>query len=577
MTSTIDTLRYALLANGLLVVVCIAYYGLLRRQTFFHANRLALWLGLTASLTLPLATLPDWRPEPVRAVMQRTAAVLIPRVLPAPLAPSAEVTITFPNGRTYPAFARRSVSTGWSWQQGLLWVYLLVATVLLLQFTIRLSSLLRLIDRSEHEPYDDFTLVRNSGVSSPFSFFRWVVLNPAGYSQDQFEQIIRHERVHVRGWHSIDMVLAELVRIVFWFNPGAHLFRQFIRETLEFSADRGVLAEGVDPKSYQYNLVRVSLATGNLALTNQFSQSSLRYRIGMINRERSGQLDYGRYVLWAVLMGGMVFACQHRETPDEGTTKPHALAATSSTRAMVVALEDKRNWYMHLALYQTRFGTQMVQSEPIVLQLVNDRFRIGEDHLYESAVYIDGKEAPIEALARLTPEHVSEAFVMHKWEHQPDADPKLKPYQILIQTSPTPVKFSHERGAFFTLLQAAAISKHPGGESFMFTMNSLLEATFFHNRNALVERTKNEHLKVYDEFKDNVEVYVNRLPATVADVETIHVREVARLYVKERPYTDWFRTNSSNKRFVLLIHTAPKRAKRDSSYYVFSPFYSGDF
>jgi hypothetical protein len=312
------------------------------------------------------------------------------------------------------------------------------------------------------------------------------------------------------------------------------------------------------------------------AFTNRFSGTGLRHRISMINRQRSGHMALGRYVLWATLMGIMVLACQHRK-PEEATTKPHAIPATSSTRALVVTLEDKRNWYMHSALYQTRFGTRFIQSEPVVLQINNDRLAVGSDHIYESDLYIDGKEAPIESLARVAPEYVREAFVMHKWENQPDVDPKLKPYQILIQTSPTAVAFNAERQKFFTFLQAAAISKHPKGESYMFTMNSLLEATFFHNKNALVERTKNEHLKVYDEFKGNVEVYINQLPATVADVETVHVREVSRLYIKERPYTDWFRADNPLPRFELYIQTAPKRAKRDSTYYVFSPFYSGDF
>ncbi len=45
-----ETLRYLVLANGLLVVVSVAYYVLLRRETFFGANRLALWLGLTAAV-----------------------------------------------------------------------------------------------------------------------------------------------------------------------------------------------------------------------------------------------------------------------------------------------------------------------------------------------------------------------------------------------------------------------------------------------------------------------------------------------------------------------------------------------
>ena len=151
------------------------------------------------------------------------------------------------------------------------------------------------------------------------------------------------------------------------------------------------------------------------------------------------------------------------------------------------------------------------------------------------------------------------------------------PTNIFIETSQKPVPFDGQRKQFFTLLQAAAISKYPLGESFSFNMNQVLEATFFHNKNALVERTKNEHLSVYDDYANAVEIEINHLPATLADVKTIHVREVARLYTKERPYIEWFRTDNPLPRFKLSIETSPKRAKRDSSYYVFSPFYTGDF
>lgn len=314
------------------------------------------------------------------------------------------------------------------------------------------------------------------------------------------------------------------------------------------------------------------------AFTNRFSGSALRHRIGMMNRHRSDHRTWGRYVLWAGLMGVMAMACRH--TDSKNTTEvlnPNALPATSPTRALVVELEDEGPWYRHLALYRTRSGTRIVQSKPVTIQVKNNRLTLSDDHKYESAVYINGKEASVETMNQIAPEFISELFVMHQWENHPDVDTRVKPFQVLIQTAPKLVPFDLNRKQFFTLLQAAAVSQHPGGESFMFTMNTLLEATFFHNKNALVERTKNEHLKVYDELEKNTDIFINGLPATPADVTTIHVREVARLYTKERPYTEWFRADDPSRRFELHIQTTPKRARRDSSYYVFSPFYTGDF
>lgn len=259
------------------------------------------------------------------------------------------------------------------------------------------------------------------------------------------------------------------------------------------------------------------------------------------------------------------------------TALPNSLPATSPTRAQVVDLEAKGTWYRHLALYNKKHRTEITEGDPVVIQLKSNQFFIPDDYRYESALYINGKAASPEALQQLTPELVSELFVMHQWENLAGIDTEAKPYQIMIQTSAQPVRFNWQRKRFFTLLQAAAISKHPFGDSYSFSMNQLLEATFFHNKNALVERTKDEHLKVYDEFRNSIDIRINNLPATPADVATVHVREVARLYTKELPYNLWFRATDAQPRFELHIQTTPKRAKRDSSYYVFSPFYTGDF
>ena len=242
--------------------------------------------------------------------MQRTAQVIVPRVLPGPPASQPDVTITFPNGRTYPASANQLAAPGWSWQQGLIGLYVVVLLLLLGRFVVRLRSLMRLIRRSAWEPYDDFTLVRNAGVTSPFSFFGWVVLNPDHHAPDELEQILRHERVHVRARHSADMIGAELVSIVFWFNPAAHLFRQLVHQTLEFSADRAVLAEGIDAKAYQRNLVKVSLSAGQSAITNHFSKSQLKSRIVMLNKQESLQSTWLKYpVLFiAALLVASTFA-----------------------------------------------------------------------------------------------------------------------------------------------------------------------------------------------------------------------------------------------------------------------------
>lgn len=293
-----EMLRYVVLVNALLAVVSGAYYVLLRRETFFRTNRLVLWLGVVATLLLPLLELPDWRPQPMRTVMHRTAQVIVPKILPG--TPKPDVTITFPDQRSYPAFQHQSAYAGWSWPMLLLLLYIGGVLVLLTRLGVQLSSLRRLIHQSVHELYDGFTLVRNERVTAPFSFFNWVVLNPTRHASDELEQILRHERVHVRERHSLDMLGAEVVCIVFWFNPAAYLFRHLLHQTLEFSADQTVLAEGVDARTYQYNLVKVSLSAGQSTITNHFSRSQLKSRIRMLNQPASSKTTLLKYPVFFI-------------------------------------------------------------------------------------------------------------------------------------------------------------------------------------------------------------------------------------------------------------------------------------
>lgn len=301
-----ETLRYVVLANGLLAIVSIAFYVLLRRETFFSANRLALWLGLLGAIVMPLVELPDWRPQPVRKVMQRTAQAIVPKVLPNATTNKPDVVITFPNGRTYSALLNQPTEPVWSWQHSLIALYFLGVLLLFIRLIVQVVSLMRLINRSTHEGYEHFTLVRNQRITSPFSFFSWVVLNPDQHESNELEQILRHERVHVRERHSLDMIGAELVCIIFWFNPAAYLFRHLLQQTLEFSADRAVLAEGVDSKSYQYNLVKVSLSAGQSTLLNHFSKSQLKSRIAMLNRQESSKISWIKYLV--VCFGALTVA-----------------------------------------------------------------------------------------------------------------------------------------------------------------------------------------------------------------------------------------------------------------------------
>lgn len=52
-----------------------------------------------------------------------------------------------------------------------------------------------------------------------FLFFHWIFIHPSSHTEEEFNEILTHEQTHARQWHSIDVIISELVCIFCWCNP----------------------------------------------------------------------------------------------------------------------------------------------------------------------------------------------------------------------------------------------------------------------------------------------------------------------------------------------------------------------
>ncbi len=141
----------------------------------------------------------------------------------------------------------------------------------------------------------------------PFSFGNAVYINRQLHTKKEWEEIILHEYVHVRQRHTIDIVLAELLCIVNWYNPFAWLIRHAIRQNLEFIADEKVLQNGVERKGYQYHLLKV-IGEPRYRLVNNFNFSSLKGRIAMMNSMKSARLQLVKFLFILPLIATLLVA-----------------------------------------------------------------------------------------------------------------------------------------------------------------------------------------------------------------------------------------------------------------------------
>ena len=283
------------------IVLYVLYALFLRRQTFLRWNRTYLLSALVFSFALPLVQYPEAAP-PLPVVYQVSATSFIV----ATEAPSPSLL---------------------TWEHLLWLVYGAGVSVMLGRLLRQGYRLYSLLQKGERIPMDDYTLILlgDDKVGS-FSFLGQVAVSPTDYAQN-FDTILTHELVHVRQRHSWDILLVEILQVVFWFNPILLLYKQALEEVHEYLADQQVaLAQTVTATRDRYAEFLVSYAIGDSTLdtptnilTNQFFNSKLlKSRITMLYKNKNSKWSLGKYAAVALLIGFaslMVASCEREVMP----------------------------------------------------------------------------------------------------------------------------------------------------------------------------------------------------------------------------------------------------------------------
>ncbi len=233
-------------------------------------------------------------------------------------------------GAAHPVVAGPGGGTsGWS----ILMVVLAAgAAVLLVRTAVRWLSLLRLRQKARRIEGTEWKIYEVDEQIIPFSFGNAIYINRDLHTEKQMADIILHEYVHIRQRHTMDILVAELMCILNWYNPFCWLIRWSIRQNLEFIADQQVLSSGVERKSYQYHLLTV-LGEPCYRLANNFNFSSLKKRIMMMNKMRSARLQLLKFLFIVPLAAVLLVAFRGKRV-----VRPEVVVGSAVTVRPVVAM-----------------------------------------------------------------------------------------------------------------------------------------------------------------------------------------------------------------------------------------------
>lgn len=322
-------LAYFLKINVAIALFYAFYRLFFYKDTFFTWRRAALLCFFAISAVYPLLNIQTWitEQEPMVAMADLYADIVLP-----------EFTIT-PEQATS------------DWKSLLLqtvgFAYWGMVIVLAIRFFIQLAGIIRLAFRCRKAKIGNTNVHLLRQASGPFSFFHWIFIHPTSHTEDELSEILTHEQTHANQWHSIDVLVSEIVCIFCWFNPFAWLMKREIRTNLEYLADNRVLETGHDSKAYQYHLLGLSHHKAAATIYNSFNVLPLKKRIKMMNKKRSREIGRTKYLMFlplaALLMIISNIEAVARTTKEMAKDVIEAveenLASNSTTPEMEVATE----------------------------------------------------------------------------------------------------------------------------------------------------------------------------------------------------------------------------------------------
>lgn len=150
--------------------------------------------------------------------------------------------------------------------------------------------LFRMISLSEKKKRAGVIVCRITDKTiAPFSWGKYIFLLDSEF--DSSGGIFIHEKTHILRKHWIDILFADLLCILLWYNPFAWMARQLMKLNHEFEADEAVINSGTD--AYDYQCLLLARAMGNRLFPGTNSLASgkrgFRKRILIMGGKRSSK------------------------------------------------------------------------------------------------------------------------------------------------------------------------------------------------------------------------------------------------------------------------------------------------
>lgn len=261
---------YLLEANVYLLVFYLFYRTVLQKETFYSFNRFYLVITSITAFIMPCI-----------GISGLYASASLPNEVAGYSEDVAE----------------------WGFSDTATLVYAAIAVCFFLRLLFRLSGIIKLVNQGKVTVDNGIKTVWIHNADHVFSFMNYLFIHPETQNS---AVIIRHEQVHIRQLHTLDILFFELLQTVNWFNPLIRYIQQDIKAVHEFIADEEAAVYDTSLSAYAHLLIKNACNIPSSELTNtMFNQSLLKKRIMKLSQKKSparARLKYGLVLLALPLM-----------------------------------------------------------------------------------------------------------------------------------------------------------------------------------------------------------------------------------------------------------------------------------
>ncbi len=259
--------HYLLQVNLYLLLFYCFYKLLLEKETYFMFNRVFLVGSGILSLVIPFLRI-EWftKQEATKQIYSGVDQLnnIVISLVEDPVLPQQ-----------------------FNWGKFLVVIYLVGICVLIVRFITQLV----LLNIAIHFPQN----------GAAFSFFN---IKQVDNNLPSANVIDAHEDLHVKQFHSFDILFFEFLTILIWFNPIVYFYKSAVKNIHEYLADQEAIKVQGNKDAYSLLLLSNAFNVNSQILTNSFyTKSMVKKRIYMLYKQRSKKSAILKYGLFVPLFG----------------------------------------------------------------------------------------------------------------------------------------------------------------------------------------------------------------------------------------------------------------------------------